>query len=183
MDKKSIRSRIVNARDAMLLSEVHVLSLDICSKALSLPQVSNSGSIGIYLSFRNEVAAEMLLSYISESGRKAFAPLVLDGGLKFAKIASLKDATPSDKGPREPNSKAFADKGSIGTYIVPGVAFDINGNRVGWGSGHYDRFLSECSGAVKIGLAYDFQVIDRLEPEAHDVKMDFIVTEKRVIRI
>ncbi len=167
----------------MLLFDVHARSLDICSKVLSLPPVSNSGSIGIYLSFRNEVAAETLLNYILESGRQAFAPLVSDGGLKFAKIASLKDTIPSGKGPREPNSKAFAGKGSIGAYLVPGVAFDMHGNRVGWGSGHYDRFLSECSSAVKIGLAYDFQVVDLVGSEPHDVKMDLIVTEKRVIRI
>jgi len=66
--------------------------------------------------------------------------------------------------------------------IVPGVAFDLNLNRIGYGKGYYDRFLSKVSKNVpKIALAYDFQVLESISEGENDIKMDMIITEKRII--
>ena len=70
---------------------------------------------------------------------------------------------------------------SIDAVIVPGVAFDKNGYRIGFGFGHYDKFLKKTPHAVKIGLAFEFQIVDSVPKEEHDVPVDFIITEKRVI--
>ena len=66
-----------------------------------------------------------------------------------------------------------------GLMILPGLAFDFNGNRLGYGKGFYDRYLKK-GNFIKVGLAYDFQVVDKLEVKEHDQKMDVIVTEKAV---
>ena len=64
--------------------------------------------------------------------------------------------------------------------LVPGIAFDRNKNRIGFGMGYYDKLLSECN-AVKIGICYDFQVTDDIPAEKHDIKMDMLVTDKNII--
>ena len=71
----------------------------------------------------------------------------------------------------------------IDAFIVPGLAFDLRGARIGWGQGFYDRFFSnaEINGA-RIGIAFDFQLVGEIPCGAYDEKMDFIVTEKRVVK-
>lgn len=82
----------------------------------------------------------------------------------------------------EPQGDETADIHDIELIIVPGVAYDRQGNRVGRGKGYYDRLLST-SKATKIGMAYDFQVVDEIDAEPHDVKVDFIITDKGSITI
>jgi 5-formyltetrahydrofolate cyclo-ligase len=170
-------------RYAMSASEVEASSSKICSKILDIPAIKDSGSIGIYLSFRNEVLAERLLGPLSAEGKKVFVPVVLnDGEMKFARLRPLDEMNSGLRGMKEPKEKAFAKEGEIGAFVVPGVAFDLRGFRIGWGKGHYDRFLSRNGNAVKIAPAYDFQVVRRIDAEPHDIRMDFVVTEKRVLK-
>ena len=78
----------------------------------------------------------------------------------------------------EPKEKKVFDK-KIDVVLVPGVAFDKNFNRMGFGKGYYDKFLKEFEG-IKIGVCHSFQLLDEIPSEAHDVKMDVIVTEEEV---
>ena len=77
----------------------------------------------------------------------------------------------------EPTGKEYTDLASVEVIVVPGVAFDRQRNRMGRGRGFYDRLLKGTPNAVKVGVAYDFQVLDAIPTEPHDVKMDRIVTE------
>lgn len=82
----------------------------------------------------------------------------------------------------EPSVVKTADEKDIDVILVPGLAFDRHGGRMGFGKGYYDRLL-ETSIAVKIGLCYDFQLFDTIPTESHDVPMDFIITEKEICEI
>ena len=81
-----------------------------------------------------------------------------------------------------PNPELILPPHALDVILIPGIAFDRRGHRIGSGKGYYDRFLTRTQ-AVRIGLAYDFQVIDRVPAEPHDVKMDWIVTESEMIEI
>ena len=72
---------------------------------------------------------------------------------------------------------------NIDVIIVPGLAFDQSGNRLGFGSGYYDKFLNSQSIEYKIALAFDFQVVDKIDIIEHDVPMDLIITENRTIKV
>ncbi len=87
-------------------------------------------------------------------------------------------------GTREPSSPKWVPCSKVDVFVVPGVAFGRNGERIGHGGGHYDRILSRArpDGALKVGLGYDFQVFDFLPQEKNDVRLDMVVTESRVIR-
>ncbi|MDE6692395.1 MAG: 5-formyltetrahydrofolate cyclo-ligase, partial [Muribaculaceae bacterium] len=82
----------------------------------------------------------------------------------------------------EPQGNETADINDIELIIVPGVAYDREGNRVGRGKGYYDRLLAT-SKATKIGMAYDFQLVDEIDAEPHDIKVDFVITDKGSITI
>lgn len=81
----------------------------------------------------------------------------------------------------EPQGDDIHNISEIELVIVPAVAYDRRGNRVGRGKGYYDRLLAECD-AIKIGMAYDFQVVDEIDTEAHDVGVDMVITERRIYR-
>lgn len=82
----------------------------------------------------------------------------------------------------EPQGDETADINDIELIIVPGVAYDREGNRVGRGKGYYDRLLAT-SKATTIGMAYDFQLVDEIDAEPHDIKVDFVITDKGSITI
>lgn len=82
----------------------------------------------------------------------------------------------------EPQGNDTISIESIDMVVVPAVAYDRNGNRIGRGKGYYDRLLRDVK-ATKVGVAYDFQVVDEIDAEPHDVKMDVVITESRIIKI
>jgi 5-formyltetrahydrofolate cyclo-ligase len=95
-----------------------------------------------------------------------------------------KDLVKNGFGILEPRKEAEpADIRKIDLILVPGVAFDRLGNRLGHGKGFYDRFLESCNNAYTIGIAYDFQVFNNIPCELHDKKMDAITTESGVLTI
>lgn len=77
----------------------------------------------------------------------------------------------------EPTGEEWTDLGAVQLIAVPGVAFDREGNRMGRGRGFYDRLLKSTPNAVKIGLAYDFQMMDTIPTEPHDVRMNLVITD------
>ena len=81
----------------------------------------------------------------------------------------------------EPDGDDTIDISQMDLVIVPAVAYDRNGNRVGRGKGFYDRLLGECR-AMKIGVAYDFQLVDEIDAEPHDVRVDMVVTQTHTVR-
>ncbi|MBO5054103.1 MAG: 5-formyltetrahydrofolate cyclo-ligase [Muribaculaceae bacterium] len=81
----------------------------------------------------------------------------------------------------EPQGDDICDIENIDMIVVPGVAYDRHGNRVGRGKGYYDRLLAR-SKAIKVGVAYDFQLVDDIDAEPHDIKVDFIITDKGMYR-
>lgn len=82
----------------------------------------------------------------------------------------------------EPDGDDTVDISAMDLVIVPAVAYDRNGNRVGRGKGFYDRLLPECR-AMKIGVAYDFQLVDEIDAEEHDVRVDMVVTQTQTLRV
>lgn len=82
----------------------------------------------------------------------------------------------------EPTGDEVADMSDIEMIVVPAVAYDRRGNRVGRGKGYYDRLLASTK-AIKVGLAYSFQLVDEIDAEPHDVKVDIIITDKGIIKV
>lgn len=132
--------------------------------------------------------AETVMLYMPIKGEADLTGLLSDGKVFLTPVTKGGDIYPSLLGemvlgafnvPEPKGKEKFT--GKIDLVFVPGVAFDKEFNRMGFGKGYYDRFLSDI-GAVKVGVCHNFQLLDKIPSEDHDVKMDMIVTENEVWR-
>lgn len=186
--KKSLRRDILQQRLRLPFEEVFKLSSIIQKKFLELNELKDVRRLALYASFKNEVLADTILEYATSHGKEVFFPRVVRGkkGLIFLKVHGKKDLAPGSYEIEEPSHDRgeTAPVPSFDMIIVPGVAFDTNGNRLGYGKGYYDKALENArEGCLIAALAFDFQILDRIPAEAHDVKMAKIVTESRVLNI
>lgn len=180
--KESIRTSMLEKRKAMKDSEVFECSEKIQDFLMGHQIFSGSISVLAYLAFKNEV----LVSKVIEKCREQKKEIAIPGFSDERKLVALKHHGDFIEGPygiRQPlfSPQKVVPVSEIKLVIVPGVAFDMKGNRLGWGKGYYDRLL-ESSKAIKVGFAYEFQVVNELPTDTHDVKMDYIITEGRVIK-
>lgn len=184
MDTKiSIRKRLLKTRKSMS-NEVVLLksSLIVDNLKTFLKDKSIRNKIHVYLAIQNEPDLTQLYRQWLDAKYELYAPVVKTENL----LHSIPLLDPGDVtfGPLhtiEPVQHGrFKKITEFGLILVPGVAFDIEGNRLGFGKGFYDRFLA-VTGGVRIGLCYDFQLLDRLPVGKNDLAMDVIVTDKRVL--
>jgi len=182
-EKYEIRKAFLKKRDSLPILEIFEKSNRIVANLLSLEEFKESKAIFLYISFGSEVNTHGLIRLLFGK-KRVFVPVV-DKEKKEIFISELrewKELSSGAYGILEPK-KEHIRKGNVKEVeiaIVPGIAFDEEGYRIGYGGGYYDKLLKKMDGG-KIGIAYDFQVLKKLPHEDHDVKMDKIVTEKRIL--
>ncbi|HHV95440.1 MAG TPA: 5-formyltetrahydrofolate cyclo-ligase [Clostridiaceae bacterium] len=197
--KRAIRKRILEKRNAMAKSEVESKSKIIIEKLMSMDAWIKSNLIMSYVNFGNEVITTDFINKSLSEGKRIAVPFVakLPTGNKAiipCEINSLdNDLEKSSFGILEPkpNNRKEVDCVDIDLIIVPGIAFDNNKYRIGFGAGYYDRFLQSVKEEhlkrkskvdyVTIGIAFEEQIVEFLPVESHDIPLDIIITEKRMI--
>lgn len=141
------------------------------------------GTVCCYVSLENEADTRQFLSWTLERGLFLAVPRVRGREMEFCKIASLKALVPGCYGILEPETACAAETPEQGLMLIPGLAFDRAGNRLGYGGGYYDRYLRKNPQFLKAGISYEFQIMDRLPAEEWDVPVDWIVTEVGICKI
>ncbi len=185
--KSKLKPEIFEKRKALSKEEVSLRSERIKERLYSLGEFKKAKNIMIYVSFNNEADTMGIIGESLKNKEKAvLVPYVnKDKLLQISKINSFDDLEPKTFGilePKEGKIRKF-DAEKLDLVIVPGIAFDRRGHRIGYGKGHYDRFLENLPKQVKkIALAFDFQLIEKIPEEKHDVAMDIIITEKEIIK-
>lgn len=183
-DKQTIRRELLAARDRLSDEKRRQLSLAIRERFFALPMVAGSQTIMLFLAFGSEVDTWLILDEAIVLGKEVVAPVCLPKtrGLALYPIRSREEAEPGHWGILEPRQVGEPTSPSaVGVVAIPGIAFDVMGNRIGYGGGYYDRFLLQVAGAWKIGVCYDLQLVKDLPTEKHDVPVDILVTETRTI--
>jgi 5-formyltetrahydrofolate cyclo-ligase len=185
--KAEVRRALAEARRRLPESERRDRSLKIADACRNIAGFSTAEVICTYVNFREEVETTELIAGLLHAGRRVAVPVHLHGttpSLNFAEIDSLDELSPNHFGILQPRREEarFLPTAAIPLFLVPGLAFDSAGRRLGYGLGFYDRaFAAAAPGAIKIGLAFELQLIERVPADAHDVLMDFVVTEERVL--
>ncbi|HLC79158.1 MAG TPA: 5-formyltetrahydrofolate cyclo-ligase [archaeon] len=183
MDKSFLRKQLLEKRNSMQDDEASYKSSQIAKKLLALKQIKSAKIVALYHQFKTEVATDQIIQSLLLQGKTILLPFMDLDNIKFSKINSLQGLVKSKNGILEPSQKVAVDPNSIDVFIVPALGFDPSGYRVGSGKGYYDKFFNETKAAgQKIGLAFDFQVVKKVPNEPHDVKMDLVVSEKRIYR-
>jgi len=189
--KDSLRKDILQKRLRLPFEEIFELSSTIQKKFLEIRELKGAKRLALYASFKNEVLTETILEYAVAHRQEVFFPRIVreKKGLMFLKVHDKEDLASGSYDIKEPvhshrgiHQPEIAVSSSLDIIVVPGIAFDTNGNRLGYGKGYYDKVL----GSIKetcliVALAFDFQIVNTIPAEAHDIKMDKIITESRVI--
>lgn len=180
--RKCLRAEAIRRRDNIPAPVRSEWSQRIINRVIDWIEGNAIDVVQIYLNMRSEVETDGLLDYLFTHEKTALAPVTDTQRRKLTphRISNPKtDLVFHPYGMREPNRKTCpsypADE--IDLIIVPGVAFDRKGNRIGYGGGFYDRFLPRCPQAVWIGLAYQAQIISDTLPQPWDAPLQRIVTE------
>ena len=180
-DPGGLRRRARRIRDAIPAAERRRLSARVSARALRLLAGTGAHTVMVYVSFRSEVETAGLIDELRRTHRVA-APRVADAGRMDAMLLSDQPLMRSRLGIMEPPATAaVVEPAAIDAVLVPGLAFDAHGYRLGYGGGYYDRFLARCARALRIGLAFEAQMVESVRPHARDQPLDHVVTERRTI--
>lgn len=139
-----------------------------------------------YVSFRSEADTRQIINFVLDQKITLAVPKCgAEGKMDFFIINSLNELIPSDYGIPEPadNRENLLTEFKNTICIVPGLAFDIKGKRMGYGGGYYDRFLSLHPEIITVGLCYNSLLSDLVPSEPHDISVDYIITEKGLIKV
>jgi 5-formyltetrahydrofolate cyclo-ligase len=188
-EKNDIRSALLNQRKCLDSQEVTRGSTQVCTRLLALAEVRLARRLVLYAAFANEIDLRPVCDEWQRLGREFYLPRFnpQQGGYELAAVGDLKaDTVIGAYGILEPGpgQKVLPKKNcddAEQVWLIPGVGFDEHGQRLGRGAGYYDRLLETAAG-IKIGVAYEWQVKPAIPAETFDVKMNVVVTDKRVRR-
>jgi 5-formyltetrahydrofolate cyclo-ligase len=185
-DKAEIRKELLSKRDNIPLEVRRSKNRMILERLLSLDEFRNAGVIFFFASFKTEVdTAEMIKSSLL-SGKRVILPKVDKDRyeLQLYEIRDFGELVPGYMGiPEPPFQERRMSINDADIVIIPGAGFDASGNRIGYGGGYYDRLLSGLKKQTPvIAPAYEEQVVDSIPSEPHDIRVQMIVTDRRVIR-
>lgn len=169
LSKQELRAAMRARKKAMPPQEIALRSTQLCKLVLQSEAYQTASSVYGYLPFNQEVDLLPLLRQAICDGKQVALPKCCAKELLFIRMQDLSRIQSSAFGAPEPvdDGPVAVDKTAL--VIVPGLAFDRQGYRVGYGGGYYDRFLSREPGHPTIALCYDFQLVERLEAEPHDI--------------
>ena len=186
--KHDLRRQAQLARQRLSPVEKDELSRRIVARVLSLPQYAYATTVLWFMGVRNEVRTKQVVAAeLSSGGKRVAIPWCEGESLQLFHLQAISDLVRGAYGILEPRpdlrqlASRRVSPGEIEVTVVPGVAFDQQGNRLGHGAGYYDRLLAELSAsACLIGVAYECQMLEAIPHEPHDIGMDLVVTEAEI---
>jgi len=173
-DKQTIRKEILKLRDGINAEYSKSAAIKIAEKFISL--WANYNNYALYCAIKSELSVYPLMHLLWNAGKTVLLPKITDGCIKLYYCASVDELQRGFMNIYEPVSHTTAAQ--VDLIVVPGVAFDRSGYRVGYGKGFYDQLLADTSRKLTIGIAFDVQIVDCVPHEAHDILMDAVLTEK-----
>lgn len=179
--KNILRSKIASEKKKYTPQGLREKSDEVLSVLEITGAFQDSKKILIYNNLPDEVVT---MSFIEkwEQEKEFYLPVVTDKGLVFRQYQKDQEYIVSNMGILEPQGIDFLDFNKVDMIIIPGVAFDRKMNRMGRGRGYYDRFLPKLSPKIKkVGICFDFQLLDSIPHNAEDIPMDMIVSENDLI--
>ncbi len=188
-ERQMLRNKILGARDLQSACERQEKSSFAIQNFWSLPEMKHWSTLFIYVNFRSELETLELIYQCLSQGKRVAVPLVDASTVRMIPLLIKdpeKDLVPGYYGIPEPDpqkSLRVAPR-EIDAAVIPGSVFDIQGGRLGYGGGYYDRFLvNDAPQAKRIGLAFEMQVVEKVPVEPHDQPLDILITEKRIVNL
>ena len=183
MPKRALRTGTLARRRALSPQQVSCQSLALQSRFLALPEYRRARVLALYAPIHHEVETSAVALQALAVGKTLLYPAVEGSEILFRRVRGLEELVPGRYGIPEPSGEGREPQ-EADLIVVPGVAFDCYGRRIGYGKGYYDKSLHPLEGTGRlVAFCYDFQLFEEIAGEPHDVAMDIIVTETRVVRV
>ncbi len=182
--KEELRRRIAALRRALSAETRQGFSRAMCERLIESEIFKRAKVVAAYSALRFEIDPRALVERACALGKTVGLPrLVANTGTMD--LAAYRPGDPLHETPfmvKEPlESAAVIDPASVDLVLVPGLAFDTRGHRLGFGQGHYDRFLPRMPNAVRVGLSFELQLLAEVPSATHDVPVDHLATERRML--
>ncbi|NYT04570.1 MAG: 5-formyltetrahydrofolate cyclo-ligase [Candidatus Methanofastidiosa archaeon] len=183
LSKSELRTTVKEKMKNLDYSKKSIMDEKIRNNVYKLPEYMDAEIIFSYVSKEKEVDTVDLINHAINNGKKVCVPLTKkeDNSLEARRIDTLNDLKTGNFSILEPKDcTKILDPKEIEILFIPGLAFGTRCERLGRGGGYFDRFLLQSTG-IKVGLAYEFQIFESLPIQKHDIKMDIIITDERII--
>ena len=186
MDKKALREAMIKKRKEITQDEKAKKSNAIKEKLFETEHYKNADFIFTFISTDEEIDTHNIIRESLKKGKRIGVPITLPKERKLV-VSEIKDFDNELEmgfyGILSPKKEYIREisPNEVDVVLVPGLIFREDGFRIGYGGGYYDRFLRDAKSAVKIGLCYEIQIDEDIPIEMHDIPVDYIITEKRII--
>ena len=176
MTKEELRRLVRSQKRMYSAPQLQAMSAEAVARLMALPQMAAAKTVMLYYSLADEVSTHELADRLVERGKMVVLPVVTGPAeMKLRRYRSADDLSMGAFGIMEPTGEPFTSLAEIDLAVVPGMAFDTRGNRLGRGKGYYDRFLSQLPQATKVGLCFPFQKFPGVPTDENDVRMDLVI--------
>jgi len=189
-DRKELRAALLDKRARLTAADVARASVSVARRAVDLPELAGATRVAAYRAVRGEIDCDPIVRWAWQSGRRVYLPVTQPPRtMTFARWRRDDDFVTSPFGIAEPLPAARRIASTrLDVVLVPLVAFDREGHRLGHGAGYYDtafafRRNSRRTRPVLVGLAHEFQEVDQIDALEWDVPLDVVVTEQRTLRV
>ena len=175
MDKKILRQTIRQKKREMTEEQIVAAGLRLAEKFCATEQYRNARTIYGYLPYNQEVRTVPMLEQALADGKRVAVPKVYGDEMKFIYMTDLSLVEKSDMGIPEPVADGPEGDDPTALVLMPGLAFTVNGDRMGYGGGYYDKFLARESEHPTVALCYEFQMVESLPTQDHDIPVDLVL--------
>jgi len=175
MDKKELRAMIRGKKRAMSEEEIESRSRALGELFRASEAYRKAGSIYGYLPYNQEVRTVPMLQQAIADGKRVAVPKVFGEEMRFIWLEDLSQVEKGYAGIPEPIADGPVAEDETALVLMPGLAFDPQGHRIGYGGGFYDRFLELEPNHPTLALCYEFQMLPHLETEEHDIPVDWVL--------
>ncbi|WP_297630844.1 5-formyltetrahydrofolate cyclo-ligase [uncultured Clostridium sp.] len=182
IDKKFVRKTISIKRDSLNQNEKTIYDKKIIQYFIELEEYKKAENICIYVSFKSEINTREIIEIALRDRKNIYVPRVKKNReMEFIKINSLRDLEKNKMGILEPKLNLTELVEKVDINVLPGLAFDLERGRIGYGGGYYDRYFQNIN-CLNVSLCYEIQIIEKIPMEKHDIKYDYLISEKGILK-
>lgn len=175
MNKQELRKEIRTKKRAMTQEQIEEKSRELCRLFLESDAYRTAKSVYGYMPYNQEVRTVAMLEQALRDGKRVAIPKCYDKEMRFIWMTDLSQVEKGYAGIPEPIGDGPVADDETALVLMPGMAFDPEGHRIGYGGGFYDRFLAEEPNHPTLALCYDFQMLPKLETEEFDIPVDTVI--------
>lgn len=180
MDKAALRRSIREKKRAMSQEQIETASADLGAQFAACALYKQAKTIYGYLPYNQEVRTVPMLEKALRDGKRVAVPKVYGDEMKFIYLTDLSQVDSGYAGIPEPIADSPVAEDSTALVLMPGLAFDPQGHRIGYGGGFYDKFLAHEPDHPTVALCYGFQMLDALEIQEHDIPVDLVLWSQEI---